>query len=224
MLSLSLLDELRDSHENGLVSFLPGGGGGAAAVVGAGAGGGGCMAAVGGLGLRDGDSAGGDHGIDGRALVMLLNEMVLLGCSFSTGLFGSKEVSVLWDALKFSLANAGWRGPLPSAALGASSSKLTLSRFDVLEKRFERGDELRGELSSTPVTGTSVSGFCCRLSSDVVVSGLLVSVASTSSSFFVIASLSSSLTLSFDAGLATETDRLVRERTEPVSTASSKVS
>lgn len=91
MVSLSLLELLRDSHENGLVSFLVGGGGGAATeAAGAGAGGGGCIAEAGGLGLRVGDSAGGgDHGIEGRALVMLLSDIVLLGCSFSVGLFGS---------------------------------------------------------------------------------------------------------------------------------------
>ena len=88
--SLSLL-EARVSQEKGLVSFrVDGGGGGSSLDVGRSfAGGGGATAAVGGIGLREGDvSAGGDQGMEGRELVMLCREMVLLGCrSFSGGIF-----------------------------------------------------------------------------------------------------------------------------------------
>lgn len=48
------------------------------------------MAVEEGFGLFEGDSVEGDHGIVGRALVMLLSDRVLLGCwSFVSGLFGS---------------------------------------------------------------------------------------------------------------------------------------
>ena len=82
VLSLSLLAEFRESHVNGLVSFRVGGGGLAVPL----AAGGGATAFAGGPGLFEGDSAGGDHGIDGRALVMLLSESVLPADSFSDGL------------------------------------------------------------------------------------------------------------------------------------------
>jgi hypothetical protein len=87
--SLSLPVEFRESQENGLVSFRVGGGGAVVEFVAGGGGGGGATAEVRGFGLRDGESAVGDHGIDGSALVMLLRDIVLLGCSFSTGLLGS---------------------------------------------------------------------------------------------------------------------------------------
>lgn len=87
--SFSLLKEFRESHEKGPVSFRVGAGVAVDDVVGGGGGGGGATVVTGGNGLRDGDSAEGDHGIDGRALVMLLRDIVLLGGSFSTGLLGS---------------------------------------------------------------------------------------------------------------------------------------
>jgi hypothetical protein len=74
-------EELRESHENGLLNFLP-------VDVGAGAGGGAAAAAAAG-GVFDWDSvAGGDHGIGGRAFVILLKDMVLVfsgGALFSVG-------------------------------------------------------------------------------------------------------------------------------------------
>jgi hypothetical protein len=78
-LSLSLLEEFRDSQENGLVSFLAGG-------AGAGCGRGEATVLSNGPGLFDGDSAEGDQGIVGRAFVMLLNDRVFPAGSFSDGL------------------------------------------------------------------------------------------------------------------------------------------
>lgn len=49
-------------------------------------GGGGAIAVAVGTGLREGDSEEGDHGIEGRALVMLLSDNVLVTWPFSTGL------------------------------------------------------------------------------------------------------------------------------------------
>ena len=72
------LEELRESHEKGLLNFLPvGAGAGAGVVAGAEAAGGGTAAGAAG-GLLDRESvAGGDHGMDGRALVRPLKDMVL---------------------------------------------------------------------------------------------------------------------------------------------------
>lgn len=53
------------------------------------AGGGGATAVAVGFGLREGDSEEGDQGIEGRALVMLLSDIVLPAWSLSTGLVGS---------------------------------------------------------------------------------------------------------------------------------------
>lgn len=83
--SFSLLVLFRDSQEKGLVSFLVGGpGGGGRAAEDAACGGG----AAGTTGDLAGDgSAGGDHGMDGRAPVMLLMDIFLGGSGFSsTGL------------------------------------------------------------------------------------------------------------------------------------------
>jgi hypothetical protein len=70
------------------VSFRAGGGGFCPAA------GGEAMAAAAGCGLLFGDSAEGDHGMEGRALVMLLNDMVLLAGSFSIGDFDPVTYSV----------------------------------------------------------------------------------------------------------------------------------
>jgi hypothetical protein len=86
------LEELRESHENGLLNFLPvGAGAGAGAGTGAAAGGGGAAtAAAAAGGLFDWESvAGGDHGIGGRALVRLLKDMVL-GAFSAGGLFSGR--------------------------------------------------------------------------------------------------------------------------------------
>ena len=77
VLSLSFEVELRESHEKGLVSFLVGGGGGCA-VDGDEFEGGAAMAGSSEPGLLDGDAVGGDQGIAGKALVILLSERVLL--------------------------------------------------------------------------------------------------------------------------------------------------
>lgn len=102
------LDELRESHENGLLNFLPVVAGAGA---GAGAGGGGAAAGIGGLLDRE-SVAGGDHGMGGRALVKLLNDMVFV---FSGGGL-------------FSVGDSGpccWVG---AVAVAVSSSRFTLSR------------------------------------------------------------------------------------------------
>lgn len=78
MLSLSFEVELRESHEKGLVSFRVGGGGGGCAVDGDEFEGGAAMAGSSGPGLLDGEAVGGDQGIAGKALVILLSERVLL--------------------------------------------------------------------------------------------------------------------------------------------------
>ena len=130
--SFSLLNEFRESQEKGPVSFRAGGGGAVDDV--AGGGGGGATAEAGGIGLRDGDSAEGDHGIDGRALVMLLRDIVLLGGSFSTGFLGSLCRQLIGTRYT---CYAGWRGTKVPSVGGASSSKLTLSRLEVLEIRLE---------------------------------------------------------------------------------------
>lgn len=78
MLSLSFEVELRESHEKGLVSFRVGGGGGGCDVEGDELEGGAAMAASSGPGLLDGEAVGGDQGIAGKALVMLLRDRVLL--------------------------------------------------------------------------------------------------------------------------------------------------
>jgi hypothetical protein len=73
-------EELRESHEKGLLNFLPvGAGAGAGAAAGAATGAGGDGAAAGGAGgLFDRESvAGGDHGMGGKALAILLKDMVL---------------------------------------------------------------------------------------------------------------------------------------------------
>jgi hypothetical protein len=82
------LEELRESHEKGLLNFLPEGAGAGA---GAGAGGGGAAAVAGGL-LDCESVADGDHGMGGRALVKLLKDMVL--DAFSGGALFSKRESV----------------------------------------------------------------------------------------------------------------------------------
>lgn len=71
----SFCTEFRDSQENGLDNFRVGADG--AEEIGAGADASECFG---------GDSWGGDHGIDGKALVMLLRDNVLEG-SLSAGLF-----------------------------------------------------------------------------------------------------------------------------------------
>lgn len=89
------MEELRESHENGLLNFLPvGAGAGAGAGAAAGTGGGGAAtAAAAAGGLFDWESvAGGDHGIGGRALVRLLKDMVL--GAFSVGWLFSRRMSV----------------------------------------------------------------------------------------------------------------------------------
>lgn len=100
--------EFRDSQAKGLVSFRVGGAGtGAGAVVGkevgTAAAGGDCER---GEGFLTGDSltAGGDHGIEGRALVILLSESVLEG-SFSVGaLLGPDEMIYVSKALRNEVA------------------------------------------------------------------------------------------------------------------------
>lgn len=78
----SLADEFRDSQEKAPVSFLVGGGGCDTVVVGRGA----VVAVDDAPGLFAGDvPAGGDQGMEGRALVMLLRDNVLGGCSISVG-------------------------------------------------------------------------------------------------------------------------------------------
>jgi hypothetical protein len=69
------LEALLESHENGLVSFRPNGAGasGAAGATGAGA-----------VFVGESICGGGDQGIAGNALVMLLKDLVL-DVSFSTG-------------------------------------------------------------------------------------------------------------------------------------------
>lgn len=76
--AIGSLVEFLDNHENALVSFLVGGGGAAAST------GGEATWLLGSCSFV----AGGDHGIDGRALVMLLKEIVL-DASFSKGLLSS---------------------------------------------------------------------------------------------------------------------------------------
>lgn len=80
VLSLSLEPELRDSHENGLVSLRVGGGGGAGWLA---------AAAVegGGLGLFAGASVFGDQGIEGSALVRPLNDKL-----FDEGSLGTSSL------------------------------------------------------------------------------------------------------------------------------------
>lgn len=78
--------ELLESHEKGLLNFLPDGAGAGA---GAGAAGGGTtsgMLAAGGLLDRE-SLACGDHGMGGRALVMLLKDIVLDDAFSGGGLF-----------------------------------------------------------------------------------------------------------------------------------------
>ncbi len=86
--SLSLLEEFRESQENGLVNLRVGGGGAAVDKAGAG---GGTTAEWEGFGLREESLGGGDQGMEGRALVMLLRDSFLSCCSLWTGLLGSKE-------------------------------------------------------------------------------------------------------------------------------------
>lgn len=75
------LDEARESHEKGLVSFLPIGAGGA-----------GAGATAAGVVFVGESTGGGDQGIAGKALVMLLNDLVLDGSfSFSVELFSALE-------------------------------------------------------------------------------------------------------------------------------------
>ena len=81
--SLSL-DEPRESHENGLVSFRVGGWKGGWLD-----GGEGTVAGATDIGLFDGDSAEGDQGIAGRAFVMLLKEIARPAGSCSETLFAS---------------------------------------------------------------------------------------------------------------------------------------
>lgn len=85
------LEELRESHENGLLNFLPvGAGAGAeAAAAAAAAAGGGAGAVAGGLFDRA-SVAGGDHGIGGSAFVMLLKDIVLAAFP-GGGLFSGSE-------------------------------------------------------------------------------------------------------------------------------------
>ena len=78
--------EFRESQEKGLVSFRLGGWGAKDV---AGGSGDGPTVPTEGTGLLDGDSAGGDQGIDGRVLVTLFSNIVLLGWFFSEGLVGS---------------------------------------------------------------------------------------------------------------------------------------
>jgi len=81
-----LLEVLRESHEKGLVSFRVGG-------CGLGSGGGEATAANDGLGLFAGDSAGGDQGMEGKALVRPPRDSFLPDGSFSAGLCGSATTS-----------------------------------------------------------------------------------------------------------------------------------
>lgn len=86
MLSLSLEPELRDSHENGLVSLRVGGGGAA-----------GWLAAAvvddGGLGLFEGVSGFGDQGIEGSAFVRPLNDKVFDEDSLGTSSLGESSAA-----------------------------------------------------------------------------------------------------------------------------------
>lgn len=89
---------------------------------------------------------------------------------------------------------------IPSDFEGASSSRFTLSRFDVFDMRCESGDDVRREL-----------GFD---------SGLL---GSRDSSLALFLSLSST-SIWLDRLFVTETDRFVNERTDPASTVSTVLS
>lgn len=183
-LSLSLPVEVRESQAKGLVSFRVGGGGFEAV-------GGGATAGADGTGLLEGDSEDGDHGIEGRALVMLLKDSVLLAMSFSVGLVGSR-----YGQQAGTYAARYTR--IPSVEGATSSSRFTLSRFEVLEMRLETDDEVRrvSDLASLFAESVSLPGTL----------GMSVSISSGG------------------GGLDAETDLLVRERTEVASTASSKVS
>lgn len=90
-------EELRESHEKGLLNFLPvDAGAGAGAGAGAATAAGGDGATAGGAGgLFDRESvAGGDHGRGGKALVILLKDMVL---DFSGGgLFSGSDSAACW--------------------------------------------------------------------------------------------------------------------------------
>jgi len=121
----SLAEFLVSQEENALVSFLVGGGGAVEEI------GGGIWALVGGVSLV----GGGDHGMVGKALVMLVREIVLEAASFSKyggfSVGGPELVScyvgsliVLWT--------------LPFRVAPRSSSRLTLSSeaADVAERRW----------------------------------------------------------------------------------------
>ena len=215
--SLSLPVEFRESQENGLVSFRVGGGGAAVEAVAGGGGGGGATAEAREFGLRDGDSAVGDHGIEGRALVMLLRDIVLLGCSFSTGLLVSLTALVDWDTSTCDM-HVG-RGLVPACG-GASSSKLTLSRFEVLEIRFDREDSRRVFGFSSSPAGSPLAPLAEESSSP---SGTTTGATDWSPAFSRTASSSVGL-FSGGAGFEVDTDRFVSDRTGLSSTASSKVS
>jgi hypothetical protein len=124
----SLLEELRDSQENGLVSFRVGGGGFAGGC------GGGAEIEAAGL-LTGGSVAGGDQGTLGKALAMLPMDNVLLGCPFCVEFL---------------------RAAFASGCGAASSSRLTLSRSEVREMRLEAGEGLRS--TSCLTISLSLSG------------------------------------------------------------------
>lgn len=90
----SLPAEFRDSHEKAPVSFRVDGGGCVAAAVEGGA----IVVVDDAPGLFAGDvPAGGDQGMEGRALAMLLSDKVLGGCSFSVDAFtGPAKGQLAW--------------------------------------------------------------------------------------------------------------------------------
>jgi len=213
---------LLESQANGLVSFRLTGGGGTGAGAGGGGGGGTAAGATAG-GLLGGEStAGGDHGIAGRALVMLLKDMVF-DFSFSPWLFSvlASQYAGAWEGLCDCWDN------LPSwgETTAGSSSSFTSSSFtssseaaDVCERRSESFLSAFSCFSALSATSVflGVSGISF---SSAGPSTCAVRVASTSSSESGPASFASS-----GGGERTEDFRWVSDRTSPVSTASSNVS
>lgn len=205
--SLSLCVEFRDSQAKGPVIFREGGGG---ATIGAGDG-----VVLVGFGLVFGGESGlGDHGIAGNEAAILLRESFFEGCFSGTGGGGSSSESPLVDVVKISIYQSiDEPFDFSTGRSTTPSSRTTLSR-DAFELRLDGGvgfavvvlsSSIPFSLLSTPFSFVSMGwpfGF---------------------SSFVAFSADSKSPSVAPLLGRG-ESLRFVRDLTDPVSTASSKVS